>query len=104
MSKKLELDTGMENGLDAYFATPAQDEKPAAPATAKTPPVKKSSLKKEKKRSLLTNKSGLYFSDAIMKRLDKEFSKQPWNNKKSKSQIVEEILRQHWGLPPLDDE
>ena len=104
MSKKeIDVDPGMD-GLDAIFDSAAGAKAPTAPAAQETPPAKKTSSQKNKKRSPLKNKSGLYFSDAVMKRLDKEFGKQPWNAKKSKSLIVEEILRNAWGLSPLEEE
>ena len=120
-SKTDEVDSGM-NGLDAYFATatPRQAETPGlsaetvkqlvqeqvqtqvkaqiqqmTPAAAKTPT-------KSAKKTVLTHKEGLYFSELVSERLDQEWKQQPRRQQKSKSLLVEEILRQYWGLPPLD--
>jgi hypothetical protein len=118
------LDSGME-GLDTFFAniTPRQAESSAGVSqavveqlvqkqikeqlqqmqvTAAT--IRTLSPKKVPKTSLLKNKEGLYFSDQISEWLDQEWKKLPRKHqKKSKSWIVEQILRQHWGLPPLEE-
>lgn len=63
------------------------------------------SRKKTKKKSPLTRKPGIYLSEEVDTRLDAEWRNQPRQSskRKSKSRIVEDILRQHWGLPPLEE-
>jgi hypothetical protein len=62
--------------------------------------------KKKKKKSPLTRKPGIYLSVESDDRLDQEWRnqpRQPGKKRKSKSWIVEEILRRHWGLPLLEE-
>src|SRR4030042_1146957 len=108
MSKKdAKMDAGM-NGLDAFFTPPEQQTKAEPPtqiADSQPAPqhvTEPSPVKKTHKKSLLVRKPGIYLSEKVDERLDKEWRKQPRQTRKSKSFIVEEILRQHWGLPPLE--
>lgn len=129
------LDSGMADGLGAFFTNTTPRQPPAAEMSkevvqqllqeqvaqvkeqlqeqvkeqlqqiqATTPAVHVAAAKKlPKKLSVLVNKEGLYFSDQISEWLDREWKKQPRKQQKSKSWIVEQILRQHWGLPPLEE-
>jgi len=48
-------------------------------------------------------KEGLYFSKPLSAMIDREWKDQPREDKKSKSIIVEGILRRHYGMPPLEE-
>jgi len=101
MSKKLvEMDAGM-SGLDAFFTPP--QKQPAEPTPAEQEPTPAPQIKKSSRKSKLTRKPGIYLSEKVDERLDKEWRKQSKSSRKSKSLIVEEILRTHWGLPPIEE-
>ena len=109
--KTLEIDSGMKGGLDAFMvgkAGPAP-EKTAPPETV--PATEKGTKrdtparapKAKKKKSLLTKKQGLYFSEKLDERIDKEWRSQARGSRKSKSLLVENILREYWKLPPMEE-
>lgn len=102
-----DMDVGMDD-LNGFFANVSTQqpgkpkiEEPATrkPATEEPPPAPK----KKKQKSLLTRKPGIYLSEKVDDRLDREWRNQRQRPRKSKSMIVEEILRQYWKLPPIKE-
>jgi hypothetical protein len=85
------VDSGM-NGLEAFF-TPGPARPAAEPAKAA----------KAAKKTALTHKEGLYFSEVVSDHLDQLWKQQPRNRQKSKSWLVETLLRAQWGLPALEE-
>ena len=63
-----------------------------------TSPLKSKKSKSSQKKV----KEGLYFSKDVSKRLDQEWKKQPRGGL-SKSVIVENIIRETWGWPLLEE-
>ncbi len=99
-SKELEMDAGIDE-LDGFFDAAEQGTAPTSghvDDTVEHTPPKKTSARKPAK-----HKPGIYFSKTLMHRMDREYTKQPYGNRKSKSLIVENILREKWGMPPLEE-
>lgn len=95
-AKKLEIDSGMKSGLDAFMVGKADAPTAETRAEPQTP-------KPKKKTSPLTRKQGFYLSEKVDERLDKEWRNQKRGERKSKGLIVENILREYWKLPPLEE-
>lgn len=95
-----DFDMGVEdivsffNNVSRHVEAPTPAPEPKAPLTP--PPASA-----KKKKTLLTRKQGIYLSEKLDERLDKEWRNQKRGTRKSKSFIVENILRAHWKLPLL---
>jgi hypothetical protein len=101
-----DLDVGMED-MAGFFDNVSRHVDTPAPKPEPTPEPKKAQTsrtpKAKKKKSLLTKKQGLYFSEKLDERLDKEWRNQARGSRKSKSLIVENILREYWKLPQMEE-
>ena len=89
-----EMDMDMDSGLDIF--------RPSSSTVQDSPVVTVASRPKKTKKPQPKVKEGLYFSREISDRLDKEWKKQPKGGL-SKSIIVENIIREKWGLDLLTD-
>ncbi len=99
-----DMDVGMEE-MDGFFSNVSRQVEESAPASEPTPTKKPVArpAKAKKKKSLLTRKQGIYLSEKLDDRLDEEWRNQERISRKSKSMIVENILRAYWKLPPIEE-